>query len=168
MKFCKFFFSLMAVFAFTACGDDNKTPDEPTPGPAEVKITSCSVAEGAEVDADEITEIRVTYNAPVTLNTADRITLNGSRLNASVDNGNTVVLPVNLTKGTQYQLVIPAHAVIANGGASYGPALPSTSTPLLRASTLPNPETSRHLPILRPLLRRKMCTISLSNSMAKK
>ena len=51
----------MAVFAFTACGDDNKTPDEPAPGPAEVKITSCSVAEGAEVDADEITEIRVTY-----------------------------------------------------------------------------------------------------------
>ena len=123
MKFSKFFFSLLAVFAFTACGDDNKTPDEPTPGPAEVKITSCSVAEGAEVDADEITEIRVTYNAPVTLNTADRITLNGSRLNASVDNGNTVILPVNLTKGTEYQLVIPAHAVIADGGASYGPAL---------------------------------------------
>lgn len=123
MKFSKFFFSLVAVFAFTACGDDNKTPDEPTPGPAEVKITSCSVAEGAEVDADEISEIRVTYNAAVTLNTTDRITLNGSRLNASVDGNNTVVLPVNLTKGTEYQLVIPAHAVIADGGACYGPAL---------------------------------------------
>lgn len=113
----------MAALLITACGKENDEPTPPATDRVEPEITACNVSEGQEVDPEALTEIRISYNTTVTLNNADRITLNGSRLTASVSEGNTVVLPVKLDMGTDYQLVVPAHAVIANNGASYGPAL---------------------------------------------
>lgn len=112
----------MAVVLLSACGDDK--PDEPTidPDPQVPEITACNVSEGQEVDPDALAEIRITYNTTVALSKPQRITLNGRRITASVADSRIVVVPVKLEAATQYELIVPAEAVIANNGASHGPA----------------------------------------------
>lgn len=111
------------VLSFSACSDDNGG-DEPTPvpDPTEVKIVSTSVAEGSEVDAS-ITGITVTYNTDVEVNRQVAITLNGERVSVAASGDKSVTVAVTLTEGTEYRLVIPDRAIIADRGLSYGPAL---------------------------------------------
>lgn len=103
--------ALCSLWVLTSCGGSDSKEDDPiisTP----VTQRSCSVAEGAEVKASDLTEIKLSYNDKV-VPMPGKITLNGSSVDAR--NGNTkleVVIPVTLEAGTSYTLDIPAGAIV--------------------------------------------------------
>ncbi len=102
--------ALCCLFSLAACGgsDDKEDPIVSTP----IVQRSCSLAEGAEVIYDEVTQITLSYNAKV-VPVPGKITLNGSSVDAR--NGNTkldVVIPVTLSEGTSYTLDVPAGAIV--------------------------------------------------------
>lgn len=112
----------LAAVSLAACSDDDNNYKQPEIPDAPV-IESTSVDEGSEVNAAVVNEITVTYNAPVTLNSAERIMFNGRRIIPAVVEEKTLSFAVALEPSTDYELSIPEKAVIADKGLYYGPAL---------------------------------------------
>ncbi len=109
------------VTSLAACSDDdNNYVAGVLPEPPE--ITATSIQEGATVAPGEVEELTVTYSAPIALNKGVFMTLNGRNVIPTVLYGNTLSFPLSLVKNTEYELVIPETAVIANKGLNYGPA----------------------------------------------
>lgn len=113
------FSQLMAILllclspVMISCGSDED--EQPDVVPTEsVKMTDCSVAEGAEVDAALQRSISLTYSVPVAINKAVETKLNGERViperGSSTKN---ISIPVSLENGKDYTLTIPEGAITA-------------------------------------------------------
>lgn len=103
-------FSLIALL-LSSCGDGSEDNSDPIVSEP-LTLRSCSLAEGAEVTAADVTTITLSYNNKV-IATPSKITLNGSAVDAQ--NGKSkldVVISVNLEEGKSYQLLVPAGAVV--------------------------------------------------------
>ena len=110
-------FALLAVCVTSCGGDDESDIDSPSGGTLSETITqrSCSLTEGAEVVASNVTAITIEYNATVTTNPSVAITLNGTKVNAQ-KNPQTAMkidIPVTLEEGKNYTLVVPSGAILA-------------------------------------------------------
>lgn len=109
----------------TSCGsnDDPIDPDTPhTDGTLTESITqrSCSLAEGAEVDASSVTVITLEYNTTVSVSSTVAITLNGNKVSAQ-KNAQTAMkidIPVTLEQGKAYTLSVPSGAILATTDAT--------------------------------------------------
>lgn len=109
---------LTACLGLTSCGDDEPTPD---PEKKEtVVLRQSSVKEGAEVDANDITVITLTYNTLVKVDPSANITLNGTRVQAKSNSKTAMAIdvPVTLETGMSYTLTIPAGAVVKSDAPS--------------------------------------------------
>lgn len=112
MKLTTFIACLSALLCFSSCGDDEPTPD---PGKKEtVVMRQSSVRDGAEVDANDISVITLTYNTLVKIDPSASITLNGTRVQARPNSKTAMAIdvPVTLETGMSYTLIIPTGAVI--------------------------------------------------------
>ncbi len=80
-----------------------------------MKLTSSSISEGEEVDADKVTSIKLTYSTPVALIASADITLNGKKVAAVTNNDNNseVVLSFYLEYEQNYTLNIPAGSIVS-------------------------------------------------------
>ena len=122
MRLYRYIMSALCIASLAACSDDDNNFAQPE-YPEAPAVTAVSVENGARVNPAEVTEITVTYSAPVTVNPAERITLNERGIIPTVTDGNVLHLAVSLTHSTEYELNIPAKAVIANRGLHYAPAV---------------------------------------------
>lgn len=124
MKILKKLFLCLSVgllpVGLTSCGSDNDDNGGGTGGNGnalteDINQRSCSIAEGAEVYAMDVTYITISYNATVSVNPAANVTLNGTKL-APVSSPKTkmdIVIPVNLEPGMSYTLTVPSGSVVA-------------------------------------------------------
>ncbi len=103
--------SIVMVTGLTACGDDDK--DQPT---TSILLRACSIAEGAEYNASELTAVTLSYNNVVSVTPTANITLNGTKCAAkSSDRMGTdviITLPA-LEEATSYTLDVPAGSIVA-------------------------------------------------------
>ena len=107
----------------TACTNDNpyNVPDAGDGG----KVISCSVDEGGKVPYTT-TQIILTYSANMVINSAVSPTLNGVAVPISygtAESGesamNQIVIPVTLSPGESYELVVPLRALGAVNSAAF-------------------------------------------------
>lgn len=125
-SFFSTFLYLFSSLVLMACGgSDSGGSDDSTPSVA-VSLSSSSISEGAEVDANTTTSITLNYNTPVNIVSSVTITLNGAKVTAQMVNppSQTVSIPVELVPGNSYTLQIPQGAFISSRNAqSKSPAL---------------------------------------------
>ena len=132
MKCTEFLKRLCAVFAFgtiitslSACGGNE--PDEPaTPEKSYLLQRTCTIQEGAEVDAASTTVVTIGYNNVVTIKADANVTLNGKKV-TPVANKSTkmnVDIPLALEDGQSYELIVPEGVFTATDGSNaVNPAL---------------------------------------------
>ena len=99
----------------TACGGSDDDNDTPTPS-VTVNIRSCSVTNGMEYNASDLTKVTISYNTVVSVTPSANITLNGTKCSAA--SGATTAMDVDITlptleEGTAYTLTIPEGAIVA-------------------------------------------------------
>ena len=115
-----FLLGLLAVVLpiLTACGDDDD--DEATPS-VTVSIRSCSITNGAEYKASELTKVTISYNTVVAVSPSANITLNGTKCTAASSPTTAmdvvVTLPA-LEEGKSYTLTVPEGAIVAKNDAN--------------------------------------------------
>jgi mannan endo-1,4-beta-mannosidase len=108
------------TFAMASCSGGSDDP-EPTVTRT-LTVSSQSIAEGSVVKST-VTSLVIGYSAAISLNTANAITINGTAVSASVQN-TALTIPLNISDGNNYTLVIPANAVHrADDSSVYGPAV---------------------------------------------
>ena len=79
-RFITLLFILCTAFILSACsGEDNE--DTPTPK-VTVNLRSCSITEGTEYVASELTEVTVSYNKVVAVSPSANLTLNDTKCSA--------------------------------------------------------------------------------------
>ena len=112
-RFITLLFILCTAFILCACsGDDNE--DTPTPK-VTVNLRSCSITEGTEYVASELTEVTVSYNKVVAVSPSANITLNDTKCSAksSAKTAMDVVITLpTLEEGKSYTLTIPEGAIV--------------------------------------------------------
>ena len=105
--------SLMVMgltLGLTSCGDD----DEPTQQVV-ISLRSCSITEGAEYVASELTEATLSYNNAVAVSPSANITLNGVKCMAMPSTTRAMDIIITLPKLEEdkaYTLDIPAGAIV--------------------------------------------------------
>lgn len=114
----KTLFVLFVAVLFTSCGSsDDPQPDTPSGNTLSETITqrSCSLAEGAEVDATELSVITIEYNTTVSISSTVAITLNGTKVDArkNAQTAMKIDIPVTLEQGKAYTLSVPAGAILS-------------------------------------------------------
>lgn len=115
----------LSLFLLASCsgGDDNENKGNTQPDQQAEKILlrSCSLAEGAEIGADELSIITLEYNTTVTTSSKVAITLNGTPVKATKNPQTAMKLDVavSLEAGKQYTLSVPSGAVIDTNGKNW-------------------------------------------------
>lgn len=114
----RLFILCLSLFMLASCGgsDDSDSTDNSQTGQQSESILmrSCSIAEGEEVVADDVSVITLEYNATVKTSPSVAITLNGTAVTAK-SNPQTAMkldISVSLEPGKQYTLSVPSGAVI--------------------------------------------------------
>lgn len=119
----------------TSCGSSD---DEPKPT-EDVKVVSCSVAEGSEIEAS-VSSITIEYSTTVVLNSNADITLNGSKVAASAAD-KSLTVNVSLNPGNNYELTVPANSIVGRGTGKFAPAYKLTfktaAAPVIESDFLP-------------------------------
>ena len=120
-------FLCLLLTVFTAlplfsCGssDDNDDGNEPyEPVVENLVLRSQSISDGAEVDADDVQVLTLTYNTIVSISTAADIQLNGNRLTAVANPASSMAvdIPLQLEPGTDYTLTVGQGAFYAKDDA---------------------------------------------------
>lgn len=115
MKLNILFFGVALAALCASCSTENA---EDTPAQQEtVKLISSSVTEGAEIDANDITAITLSYNTPVALSASKKssITLNDVTVSAesSKTTNQDIIINVSLESGKDYTLSIPEGVIIS-------------------------------------------------------
>jgi len=106
--------SAIALPLIWACGDD-ESEDTPTPS-VTVSLRSCSITEGTEYKASELTEVTLSYNTTVTVSPSANITLNGTKCTAKsspTTSMDVIITLPTLEEGKSYKLTIPAGAIVS-------------------------------------------------------
>ena len=113
---------VMGLMTMSCKNDDKYIVPDPGDGG---KVIECSVAEGGNVPYTT-TEIVLTYNAKMVINSSESPTLNGEPLTltyATDQSGenvmNRIVVPVTLFPGESYELVVPSRALGAVNSAAF-------------------------------------------------
>ena len=115
--------ALMAIglmMGLTACGDDDDPADEPKPQ-VTINLRSCSITEGAEYNAADLTEVTLSYNNVVAVSTSANITLNGTKCTAkssTITAMDVIVTLPALEEGKSYTLDIPAGSIVSKNDAT--------------------------------------------------
>ena len=110
-KICLSGLLILSSLILSACGGDDNKNDDPIVNTPIIQ-RSCSLAEGSEVNASDVTAITLSYNTKVVA-MPSKITLNGSPVETK--NGATkldLVINVSLEEGKSYTLDVPAGAVV--------------------------------------------------------
>ena len=113
-KYLLLMLSAITLPLIWACGD-NENEDDPTPS-VTVSLRSCSITEGTEYKASELTEVTLSYNTTVTVSPSANITLNGTKCTAksSLTTAMNVIITLpTLEEGQSYKLTIPAGAIVS-------------------------------------------------------
>mgnify|MGYP002622470943 CR=1 FL=1 len=98
-------------FLWISCGSSDSS-DEPANLEGTIHLVSQTIADGEEVDAAATTQVTLTYDKMISLNSDKSITLNGANVSASVAaNSTSVNIPLALEEGQKYTLVVPTGAV---------------------------------------------------------
>ena len=114
----RLFILSLSLILLVSCGgsDDEKEADNTSGGQLSesINMRSCSLAEGAEINAADISVITLEYNAPVKTNPSVPITLNGTPVTVTSNPQTTMKLDVAVTleADKQYTLSVPSGAVI--------------------------------------------------------
>lgn len=114
---------MFASLGVMACSSGNNE-DDATEGNGVLKETvtqrSCSISEGAEVDAATTTTITLAYNTTVSVSSNANITLNGTKVTAQKGavTAMNIDIPVTLEAGTSYTLSVPSGSVLATSDAT--------------------------------------------------
>lgn len=106
--------SAIALPLMWACGDD-ESEDTPTPS-VTVSLRSCSITEGTEYKATELTEVTLSYNTTVTVSPSANITLNGTKCTAKsspTTSMDVIITLPTLEEGKSYKLTISAGAIVS-------------------------------------------------------
>ena len=103
----------------TACGDDDD-PEESVPK-VNISLRSCSITEGAEYIAPDLTEVTLSYNNVVAVSASANITLNGTKCTAkssAITAMDVIVTLPALEEGKSYTLDIPAGSIVSKTDAT--------------------------------------------------
>lgn len=113
-------FTFTAILGLASCGSsDDVNPDTPSGGLEESIVQrSCSIDEGANVEASEVSVITIEYNTVVTTNPKVPITLNDVKIDVQKNpiTSMKIDIPVSLEAGKNYKLSIPSGAIITAVG----------------------------------------------------
>jgi endoglucanase len=121
------FFLLAVVMTFAlsllaSCSSDDS--DDSTP--VSISVVSCSVTNGAEYSAADLTTITVSYNTEVSVSHQASITLNGTKCHAASSTAtakDVVITLPTLQEGQYYTLDIPTYSIVSKSdGKSTAPA----------------------------------------------
>ena len=107
------------MIGLTACGDDDD-PENPAPK-VTISLRSCSITEGTEYVASDLTEVTLSYNNVVAVSPSANITLNGVKCAAASSAAtamDVVVTLPTLEAGTSYTLDIPAGSIVGKNDAT--------------------------------------------------
>lgn len=131
----------------TACGGDDGggggSPDTPK---VTVSVRSCSITNGAEYTASELTQVTISYNTVVAVSSSANITLNGTACTAK--SSSTTAMDVVITlpaleEGQSYTLNVPAGAIVSKSDASVSaPAYSISFTTKAAAQPINNDATA--------------------------
>jgi len=125
-KYLLILITIMASLVITSCGNDDPA-DEPVVNPSElaetIKLKSQTIAEGQEVIAAEVTEIKFTYGASIKLGEKENITLNGTKITNATISGTVLTVPVVLEEGKTYTLIITSGTIVSTTLATTAPTL---------------------------------------------
>ena len=103
-----------------ACGGDDDEDDPVTPK-VTISLRSCSITEGAEYSAPDLTEVTLSYNNVVAVSPSANITLNGTKCaaqSATTTAMNVIVTLPALEEGKSYTLDIPAGSIVSKTDAT--------------------------------------------------
>ena len=118
-------FLLSSAFILTSCGGSDSSEDTPTPK-VTINLRSCSISEGTEYVASELTEVTVSYNKVVAVSPSANITLNDTKCSAkssSTTAMDVVITLPTLEEGKSYTLTIPEGAIVyKDDNTVYAPA----------------------------------------------
>jgi len=135
--------SCMLLMGLTACEEAPEGP--PTPA-ITISVRSCSIVEGAEYVAAELTEATLSYNNVVAVSPSADITLNGVKCTATSGATTAMELVISLPpleEGKAYTLVIPEGAVVSKSDASiHAPAYTVNFTTREAAESIDNDATA--------------------------
>jgi len=117
------FIIVTTAFLFTACSDSTDDSDEETSGNAFLTLIQQSIAEGEEIDATKTTVLTLTYDNFVNVSPSANITLNGTKLYATVHPtyAKAVDIALKLEENTDYTLHIEKGAFISRDGTGFSP-----------------------------------------------
>lgn len=133
--------ALMAIgllMGLTSCGD-NEESDEPAQKET-IKVRSCTITNGAEYKAEQLTEAKVTYSTAVTVSSNANITLNGTKCTAkssSVTALEVIITLPTLEEGTAYTLTIPEGAIVSKNDSKV--LAPAYTVSFTTKATTPQP-----------------------------
>jgi mannan endo-1,4-beta-mannosidase len=152
--------------SLVACGGGGGSdePTQPTVTPT-LSVASQSISEGSVVSTTT-TSIVIGYSAAIALNTANSVTLNGAAVTPTVSN-TALNIPLSLSDGVDYTLVIPANAVHRSDNASvYAPAVTIHFSTAAAAAGLVNANATAQALKVYQFLKDEYGKKTLSGSMA--
>ncbi len=123
MKKAIYFMSLLGTLLITSlmcisCGGGNDSiGDDPVTPTIEIKLRSASIDEGAIVKASQLSEIVLSYNNTVVVSSTANITLNKTKVQASVSRESALKIVISLgtlAEGTSYVLNVPEGSIISS------------------------------------------------------
>lgn len=107
------------MMGLTACGDDDDS-EETTPS-VSISLRTCSITDGAEYNAADLTEVTLTYNNVVAVSPSANITLNGTKCTAQSSSVTAMAVIVTLPaleEGQSYTLTVPEGAIVGKNDAT--------------------------------------------------
>ena len=105
----------LSSLALTSCGGSNSGGDEPAPK-VTINLRSCSVTEGTEYVASQLSEVTLSYSNVVAVSANANITLNDVKCSAkssSTTAMDVVITLPTLEEGKTYVLNIPEGAIVS-------------------------------------------------------
>ena len=115
-KFYSLLLTAVALPLLWSCGgDDPEDNHGEQPATASLVLRSQSIAEGAELNADDVQTLTLTYNTLVSVSSSADIRLNGTSLKATSNATTAMSVDIALTleEGTSYTLKIAEGAFVA-------------------------------------------------------
>lgn len=111
---------LLGTFVLSACGDDEPIPNDNGGKQEYLNMRSCTIAEGQEVMASEVSVITLNFSERVSVTPSAKITLNGQPVQAQSSKVTTMSVDVlvSLNPGLEYTMEVPAGAFVSVNNAN--------------------------------------------------
>ena len=111
---------LLGTFVLSACGDDEPIPNDNGGKQEYLNMRSCTIAEGQEVMASEVSVITLNFSERVSVTPSAKITLNGQPVQAQSSKVTTMSVDVlvSLNPGLEYTMEVPTGAFVSVNNAN--------------------------------------------------